>query len=142
MSDDADQDIPSRARITARSINTNPALVEVVRRARRILPGDSDFGDRLSTAGGSQPAVVGRTLNAMTGADTDEEAELLAEGSSTDEITGLEVLRSGAGDGCGDTDDASNHEGEGGVVWSGPTGEKEDGASGHERGDAHSTDGV
>ncbi|MFZ0906685.1 MAG: adenylate/guanylate cyclase domain-containing protein, partial [Mycobacterium sp.] len=40
-----------RAAEWLRSRNQNPAVIEMVRRARRVLPGDPEFGDPLSTAG-------------------------------------------------------------------------------------------
>ena len=67
---------------------------------------------------------------------------LLPEGSGADEIAGFQILRSGAGDGGGDANDAADHERENGVVGSGPAGDEEDGAGGHQRGDAHAADGI
>jgi adenylate cyclase len=55
-----------RVRSTARALNANERLLGVTRRARQLLPGDSDFGDRLSTAGRGQPEIAGRTLSALT----------------------------------------------------------------------------
>ena len=46
------------------------------------------------------------------------------EGRRADEEAGLQVLRSGAGNGGGDADHAADHEREGGVVWRGPAGRK------------------
>ena len=66
VTDESAEGTASRVRATARSINNNPALLHVARRARQLLPGDSDFGDRLSVAGDSQPAVAGRAVAAMT----------------------------------------------------------------------------
>jgi adenylate cyclase len=61
-------DLPevSKARSTARSINNSERLIGVLRRARQVLPGDSDFGDRLSTSGKRQSAIAGRALTALT----------------------------------------------------------------------------
>src|SRR5919107_1460015 len=50
----------------AEKIDQAPALVQAARRARQMLPGDSDFGDPLSTAGSEQPQVVGRRLAEVT----------------------------------------------------------------------------
>jgi len=61
-----EQDATSRLRATAKSINNNSALLNAARKARQILPGDSEFGDRLSTAGKSQPAAAGRAVSALT----------------------------------------------------------------------------
>jgi adenylate cyclase len=66
VTDDGAERATSRVRATARSINNNPGLVNVARRARQLLPGDSDFGDRLSVSGSSQPALAGRAVAAMT----------------------------------------------------------------------------
>lgn len=43
-----------------RETNTNPSLVSMLRRARRILPGDPEFGDPLSTAGDDAPSAAAR----------------------------------------------------------------------------------
>src|SRR5216684_4336998 len=72
----------------------------------------------------------------------DQKPHLLPERRGTYEISGLEVLRSGAGDGSGDANDAANHESEHGVLGSGPSRDEEDRAGGHESGDAHSADRV
>jgi adenylate cyclase len=50
----------------AQKVEQSPALVEAARRIRQRLPGDSDFGDPLSTAGSEQPHVVGRRLSEVT----------------------------------------------------------------------------
>jgi adenylate cyclase len=50
----------------AQRLEQNPKLVDVARRLRQRLPGDSDFGDPLSTAGSQQPQVVGRRLSEIT----------------------------------------------------------------------------
>jgi adenylate cyclase len=44
----------------------NPRLVTAAKLARELLPGDSRFGDPLSTAGREQPHVVGRRLSELT----------------------------------------------------------------------------
>jgi adenylate cyclase len=44
-----------------------PGLVSAARRARRRLPGDSMYGDPLSTAGAAAPDVLGRQLAAIEG---------------------------------------------------------------------------
>ncbi|ETZ98206.1 adenylate cyclase domain protein [Mycobacterium kansasii 824] len=38
-----------------RSTNHSPGVVAFIRRARRLLPGDPEFGDPLSTAGDGGP---------------------------------------------------------------------------------------
>src|SRR2546423_4578598 len=50
----------------ARELEQSPSLVKAARRLRQSLPGDSDFGDPLATAGSEQPQVVGRRLSALT----------------------------------------------------------------------------
>jgi adenylate cyclase len=58
----------ARARFAeaARRLNEDPRLLRATQRARELLPGDSRFGDPLSTAGEEQPQVVGRRLAALT----------------------------------------------------------------------------
>jgi adenylate cyclase len=51
---------------TARRVNENPRLLAAAKLARQLLPGDSRFGDPLSTAGTEQPQVVGRRLSEVT----------------------------------------------------------------------------
>ena len=50
----------------ARELEQSPNVVRAARRLREALPGDSEFGDPLSTAGSEQPQVVGRRLSALT----------------------------------------------------------------------------
>lgn len=45
--------------------NRNPALIAFLRRARRALPGDPEFGDPLSTAGVGGPRAVARTADRL-----------------------------------------------------------------------------
>jgi len=54
---------PARA---LRRADTQPSVVELATRLRRMLPGDSRFGDPLSTAGPEAHALVGRTLSGLT----------------------------------------------------------------------------
>ena len=58
----------ARARLAAvaRRLNDNPRLLMAAKYARERLPGDSRFGDPLSTTGSEQPQVVGRRLTALT----------------------------------------------------------------------------
>ena len=51
---------------SARRLNQNAKLLTAARLARELLPGDSRFGDPLSTAGEEQPQVVGRRVSALT----------------------------------------------------------------------------
>lgn len=45
--------------------NRSPRLVAMVRRARRLLPGDPDFGDPLSTAGEGGPRAAARAADRL-----------------------------------------------------------------------------
>src|SRR5690606_15310549 len=47
------------------SANQNEGLVALVKRARRRLPGDPEFGDPLSVAGGDGPSVVARAAGRL-----------------------------------------------------------------------------
>ncbi|MFL5867951.1 MAG: adenylate/guanylate cyclase domain-containing protein [Thermoleophilaceae bacterium] len=55
-----------RARAAARRLNQNAALLTAAKLVRELLPGDSRFGDPLSTAGRAQPEVVGKRLADLT----------------------------------------------------------------------------
>ena len=48
-----------------RSTNDSPALVAAIRRARRALPGDPEFGDPLSTAGEGGPRAAARAADRL-----------------------------------------------------------------------------
>ena len=48
-----------------RTTNTDPGLVAAIRRARRILPGDPEFGDPLSTAGEGGPQAAARAADRL-----------------------------------------------------------------------------
>lgn len=50
-----------------RNTNSNDRLVDVIRRARRALPGDPDFGDPLSTAGDGGPRAAARAADRLMG---------------------------------------------------------------------------
>jgi adenylate cyclase len=58
----------ARARLAAaaRRLNDDPTLLRVANAARERLPGDSRFGDPLSTAGSEQPQVVGKRLSRIS----------------------------------------------------------------------------
>lgn len=45
--------------------NRNPGLIAVIRRMRRYLPGDPDFGDPLSTAGVGGPSAAARGVDRL-----------------------------------------------------------------------------
>jgi adenylate cyclase len=71
--DSKDDRAPGRARRAgrrlaeaARRAEQNPRLLTAVKTLRELLPGDSEFGDSLSTGGKAQPQVVGRRLTAVT----------------------------------------------------------------------------
>jgi adenylate cyclase len=73
-SDTHDRDAGARARDgrvarvaqTLRRLDEQPALVSATRRWRRRLPGDSLYGDPLSTAGARAPDLLGRQLAALS----------------------------------------------------------------------------
>jgi class 3 adenylate cyclase len=50
-----------------RSSNQNPAVIGLIRRARRVLPGDPEFGDPLSTAGDGGPRAAARAAGRLLG---------------------------------------------------------------------------
>jgi len=49
-----------------RRADAQPSVVELAARLRRVLPGDSRFGDPLSTAGPEASALMGRTLTGLS----------------------------------------------------------------------------
>jgi adenylate cyclase len=55
-----------RLRAGMRRLNENPRLLTAAKLLRELLPGDSNFGDPLSTAGSEQPQLVGRRLSRLT----------------------------------------------------------------------------
>jgi class 3 adenylate cyclase len=50
-----------------RATNRSPGVVAFIRRARRLLPGDPDFGDPLSTAGDGGPRAAARAADRLLG---------------------------------------------------------------------------
>lgn len=48
-----------------RNTNRNPDVIKLIRRARRALPGDPDFGDPLSTAGDGGPQAAARAADRL-----------------------------------------------------------------------------
>ncbi|MBJ7400278.1 adenylate/guanylate cyclase domain-containing protein [Mycolicibacterium sp.] len=48
-----------------RNTNRNPDIIAAIRRARRVLPGDPDFGDPLSAAGDSGPQAAARAADRL-----------------------------------------------------------------------------
>jgi class 3 adenylate cyclase len=69
-SPDSTQRPPASIRDVAgwlRSTNQSPAMIAFVRRARRLLPGDPEFGDPLSTAGQGGPRAAARATGRLLG---------------------------------------------------------------------------
>jgi adenylate cyclase len=68
MADEAEGPVEGRERRLARMIaalrrtDANPALVRAARATREMLPGDSRFGDELSTASGRPTEILARHL--------------------------------------------------------------------------------
>jgi adenylate cyclase len=58
-------DVRKRLRAGIRWLNRRRSLVSGVRTARQVLPGDSDFGDPMSTVGTSPARVLGRRAGAL-----------------------------------------------------------------------------
>jgi class 3 adenylate cyclase len=61
---------PARRRAPAqwlRTANQSPGVVAFVRQARKLLPGDPDFGDPLSTAGEGGPRAAARAADRLLG---------------------------------------------------------------------------
>jgi class 3 adenylate cyclase len=50
-----------------RGTNRSPGVIALVRRARRVLPGDPDFGDPLSRAGEGGPRAAARAAGRLLG---------------------------------------------------------------------------
>jgi class 3 adenylate cyclase len=50
-----------------RGTNTRPGVIEALRAARRVLPGDPEFGDPLSTAGNGGPRAAARAADRLMG---------------------------------------------------------------------------
>ena len=55
-----------RAVAKLKGLDERPALVRAAQAVRRMLPGDAEYGDPLSTAGTEPANVLGRRLNALT----------------------------------------------------------------------------
>jgi class 3 adenylate cyclase len=52
-----------------RNTNRSPGVVEAIRRARRVLPGDPEFGDPLSTVGDGGPRAAARAAGRLLDRD-------------------------------------------------------------------------
>src|SRR4051795_6089582 len=57
-----------RAKVAAgaKKLNESPALLTAAKIVRQLLPGDSKFGDPLSTAGKKQAEIAGKRLSELT----------------------------------------------------------------------------
>jgi adenylate cyclase len=55
-----------KVRDGASKLDTSPALMTATKLVREMLPGDSRYGDPLSTAGDESPQVLGRRLAQLT----------------------------------------------------------------------------
>jgi len=67
---DSQQQSPASLRSAAkwlRGTNHSPGLIALARRARRVLPGDPDFGDPLSRAGEGGPRAAARAAGRLLG---------------------------------------------------------------------------
>src|SRR5262249_19030465 len=69
--------------------NHSPGVVAFIRRARRLLPGDPEFGDPLSTAGEGGPRAAARAADRLLG---DRDA-----GSRGGSLGGLQLWQALAG---------------------------------------------
>lgn len=68
MDDELAQDPAAQAQTVTgwlRNANRKPDLVDIIRRARRALPGDPDFGDPLSAAGDGGPQAAARAADRL-----------------------------------------------------------------------------
>jgi adenylate cyclase len=64
--DDATPNWRAKLRSGARRIDSHPALLTGARLLRELMPGDSRFGDPLSTAGDESPQVLARRIARLT----------------------------------------------------------------------------
>jgi adenylate cyclase len=89
---------PSRAIADrARKLNRDPILLGAVRGLRRVLPGDSRYGDPLSTAGSQQSQVLARRV-----AELDDESLGVVREASLGAQQVWQALSERAGRGHGD----------------------------------------
>jgi class 3 adenylate cyclase len=66
----------ARAADKMRSANRSPNVIDMVRRARRVLPGDPGFGDSLSIAGDGGPSAAARATARMMGGNESASQQL------------------------------------------------------------------
>ena len=83
----------------AGELNRDPKYVEAMRKLRRVLPGDSRFGDPLSTAGEKQSQLVGRRISELTA----ERPSVLAE-AGLGALQVWQAMAEGVGRGRGESD--------------------------------------
>jgi adenylate cyclase len=83
--------------VAAKRLDRHPRLVSVAKLVRELLPGDSRFGDPLSTAGSKQAQLVGRRISELTAARPGvmREAGLSA-------LQVLQAMSEAQGRGCGE----------------------------------------
>lgn len=60
-------DAVTEATVWLRNTNGSDRVIDAIRRARRVLPGDPDFGDPLSTAGDGGPRAAARAADRLMG---------------------------------------------------------------------------
>lgn len=66
MTEEGRTKLRGRIATAAKRMDGSPRLVTLVKFLRELLPGDSEFGDSLSTGGKQQAQVAGRRLAALT----------------------------------------------------------------------------
>jgi adenylate cyclase len=64
--DEAVAETPEQAASRMRAIDSSPGAMKVARALRKMLPGDADYGDRLSTTGKQPSQVLGQRVAALT----------------------------------------------------------------------------
>jgi adenylate cyclase len=81
-----------------RWVNRRRRLVSLVRTARQVLPGDSDFGDPMSTVGTSPARVIGRRAGALNQGRLSILAELSLAALQVADWIGEDLRGVGSGD--------------------------------------------
>ena len=59
------EEVEGRLAARLKRLDSAPAIVRAAQALRSKLPGDSDYGDRLSTAGNEPPQLIGQRLTAL-----------------------------------------------------------------------------
>ena len=67
VDESTDDDHPQHKRGWLKNTNHNPGIIAAIRRARKSLPGDPHFGDRLSASGFGGPAAAARAADRLLG---------------------------------------------------------------------------